>query len=138
MKKLINTIKEIGMILISLEKLIKKENKYLISSEINIKKIELITKEKEFFLKKLAFLTKIKVLLEKKYNVFFPYSGHDELNYRWNKILSICSFLKKKNQDNKRILNQKFYLNERFLSILKKNHADKKNSIYNIDGNLES
>lgn len=138
MKKLINIIKEMEIVLISLKELINKEHKNLSSSQINIRKMELITKEKEFFLRKLASVKNIKVSLEKKYNVFSPYLDHVELNYCWNKILPIFSFLKKKNKENKEMLNQKFYLNQRCLSIFKKYQSDKKDTIYGNDGNLES
>ena len=138
MKKLINIIKDIKENLIYLQNLIHQEYDNLLKSKINIKKINLIIEEKEFFLRKIASLKKEKSFLEKKYNIFPPYLQFNELNLHWDEIISICFLLKKKNIQNKMILNEKFYLNQRFLNTFQKYRLNQNCTTYDVDGHLEN
>ncbi|AYN24734.1 flagellar export chaperone FlgN [Buchnera aphidicola] len=136
MKKLLNILKEMKENIIFLEDLMNQEYDNLLKSKTNIKKIELIIEKKEFFLKKISFLKQQKSVIENQYNIFPPYLPFDELHLCWNEIVSKCSLLKKKNIQNKIVLNQKFYLNQRFLNIFQKNELNKNNITYDFDGNL--
>ncbi|QCI24970.1 flagellar biosynthesis protein FlgN [Buchnera aphidicola (Rhopalosiphum padi)] len=138
MKELINLVKEMQENLISLENLMNQEYNLLSKSKTNIEKIELIIEKKEFFLRKIASLKEKKLFLEKKYSIFPPYFQFNELNQCWNEFFSKCCLLKKKNIKNKMILNQKFYLNQRFLNIFQTYRSNKNNTTYDIDGNLEN
>ena len=76
--------------------------------------------------------------MKKKNNISSPYLDNVELNELWKEIVSKCLFLKKKNLKYKIVLNKKFYLNQRFLNIYEMFQSSKKNTTYDIDGNVEN
>ncbi|WP_422667252.1 flagellar export chaperone FlgN [Buchnera aphidicola] len=75
-----------------------------------------------------------RLCLEKEKNFFSPYVTNNELNTIWNKISDTCLILKEINLKNKKILNQKFYINQNFLEIAS---TYSNNIIYDDKGNLK-
>jgi len=133
MKKLKDTIKKINNVLISLEIILKEEHKNLLNPNKNVDMQELIDKKTTLF-QKFFILTKDRLFFEQEYNIFAPYKDNDALNNYWIKIVKKCFLLRKFNLKNKILINEKFYLNQRFLELFK---SYKMAITYNIDGNIK-
>jgi len=133
MKKLKDAIKNINNILISLEIILKEEHENLLSPNKNVDMQELIDKKTILF-QKFFMISKDRLLFEQEYNIFAPYKNNDELNNYWNKIVKKCLLLRELNIKNKMLINEKFYLNQRFLELFK---SCKMAITYNIDGNIK-
>ncbi|CAL4326394.1 Flagella synthesis protein FlgN [Buchnera aphidicola (Brachycaudus tragopogonis)] len=133
MEILINIIKKIENILLSLDNILDQEHKNLLKNT-TIKELKTIFKKKEHYFNLFLQLNKERISLEKKINIFSPYENHYKLKKYWTLIVKKCLYLKKINLQNKILLNKKFYLNQYFLELFS---PHQKCITYNINGNLE-
>ncbi|QCO70891.1 flagellar export chaperone FlgN [Buchnera aphidicola] len=136
MKKLIETIKEIKNVLISLEFILQEEYNNLLNPETcnNISIILKPIEKKTTLLKKFVILNKDRLSLEKKYSIFAPYKNVNELHDCWSKITEKIFLLRKFNLKNKILINKRLYLNQYFLELFATHN---KAITYNFQGDLK-
>ncbi|WAI11534.1 MAG: flagellar export chaperone FlgN [Buchnera aphidicola (Macrosiphum albifrons)] len=136
MKELIETIKEIKNVSISLEFILQEEHNNLLNPETcnNISIILKSIEKKTMLFKKFVILNEDRLSFEKKYSIFAPYKNVNELNNCWSKIIEKFFLLRKFNLKNKILINKRLYLNQYFLELFATHN---KAITYNFQGDLK-